>query len=70
MKNFALFSINFYQVFLSTIIKSISGSPSVCRFDETCSEYTKRMVNEKGALKGFSLGFARLLKCQPLYHNL
>lgn len=70
MKNIALFLINFYQAFASTIIKSISGSPSVCRFDETCSEYAKRMVIEKGALRGFSLGFVRLLKCQPLYHNL
>ena len=66
IKTAAVYSINFYQGFISPSIKMILGVNSVCRFDETCSAYTKRMILEKGALKGTGLGLKRLLKCQPL----
>jgi putative membrane protein insertion efficiency factor len=67
MKRLGVISINFYQIFLSTIIKSIAGSPNVCRFSETCSDYAKRVIEEKGFLKGSMLGVVRLFKCQPFY---
>lgn len=66
IKSVSIFSINLYQAFVSPFIKTILGVNAVCRFDETCSAYTKRMIEEKGALKGVGLGFVRLLKCQPL----
>ena len=58
--------INFYQALISPSIKVVLGVDGVCRFDETCSAYTKRKIQEKGALKGTGLGLVRLLKCQPL----
>lgn len=60
--------IDIYQVFISTILKSILGTNRFCRFDETCSQYTKRAIMEKGIMKGAGLGLIRLLKCQPFYN--
>ena len=36
-----------------------------CRFVPTCSEYTYEAVEKYGILKGFWLGFKRVLKCNP-----
>lgn len=68
MKKLSIFLIHFYKNFVSIIVKSIVGSPDVCRFQETCSEYTERMIKEKGAVRGIVLGVVRILKCQPLYN--
>jgi putative component of membrane protein insertase Oxa1/YidC/SpoIIIJ protein YidD len=34
-----------------------------CRFIETCSEYSKRVLSENGFPKGVWLTFLRLCKC-------
>ncbi len=60
--------IDIYQIFISTILKSILGTNRLCRFDETCSQYTKRAIMENGIMKGVGLGLIRLLKCQPFYN--
>ena len=62
----AIQTISFYQGFISPSLKMILGVNSICRFDETCSAYTKRMISEKGALRGTGLGLKRFLNCQPL----
>lgn len=62
----AVYLISFYQAFISPSLKMILGINSSCRFDETCSAYTKRMITEKGAIRGTGLGAKRLLSCQPL----
>ena len=36
-----------------------------CRFYPTCSAYMYTAIEVHGALKGFWLGFKRLLRCQP-----
>jgi len=36
-----------------------------CRFTPTCSEYTYQSVERFGLLKGGSLGFWRILRCNP-----
>lgn len=66
IKNASIFSISLYQVFISPILKMILGAGSMCRYGETCSMYTKRMINEKGVLKGVGLGTKRILSCQPI----
>lgn len=40
--------------------------PPACRFEPTCSEYTRDAVEKYGAFKGSWLGMKRLLRCQPL----
>ena len=39
--------------------------PPACRFEPTCSEYTKQAVEKYGAVKGTWLGVKRILRCQP-----
>ena len=39
--------------------------PPACRFEPTCSEYTKQAVEKYGALKGTWMGIKRILRCQP-----
>jgi putative membrane protein insertion efficiency factor len=39
--------------------------PPACRFEPTCSEYTRRAVEKYGALKGIWMGAKRILRCQP-----
>ncbi len=65
MRHIAVKIISFYQIFISTAIINILGPGFGCRFEETCSRYTKRMILEKGVIQGSALGFARILKCQP-----
>ncbi len=40
-------------------------SHSMCRFQPTCSEYTKIAIQEYGSFKGSLMGFKRILKCHP-----
>ena len=66
IKKVAILLIDFYQIFISTLLKNVLGASGMCRFDETCSAYAKRAIIQKGVLKGIGLGFVRILKCQPL----
>ena len=65
IKSVSISAIDFYQIFISTTLKNLLGINSMCRFPETCSSYTKRVILEKGLMKGSYLGFVRILKCQP-----
>ncbi|MBI2621244.1 MAG: membrane protein insertion efficiency factor YidD [Candidatus Levybacteria bacterium] len=67
IKATVLNSITFYQVFISVALKSILGTAKFCRFEESCSSYAKRMILEKGLIKGMWLGILRLSACQPFY---
>ena len=68
IKKAAITLIDIYQIFISTVLKSILGTNRFCRFDETCSQYTKRAIIENGILKGVGLGLVRISKCQPFYN--
>ncbi len=65
IKNASITSINVYQIFVSPTLKNLLGVNAMCRFDETCSAYSKRMIIEKGVIRGIGLGLVRILKCQP-----
>lgn len=39
--------------------------PPACRFEPTCSEYTRQAVEKYGAAKGTWMGIKRILRCQP-----
>ncbi|RJP27309.1 MAG: membrane protein insertion efficiency factor YidD [Candidatus Omnitrophota bacterium] len=39
--------------------------PKSCRFIPSCSEYTKQALLKYGCIKGWFLGFKRLLRCHP-----
>lgn len=60
MKKFLLFLIKIYQ-------KISKYTPAVCRFEPTCSEYTRQAIEKYGALKGLWLGAKRICKCHPFH---
>jgi putative membrane protein insertion efficiency factor len=52
--------IRFYQRFISPVL------PPACRFTPTCSEYTRRSIENHG-LWGLWLGAWRICRCQPFH---
>ena len=59
MKRIAIKLIEFYQ-------KNISPSLGhYCKFEPTCSEYTKQAIEKYGLVKGSFIGIKRILRCNP-----
>lgn len=63
MKNIFILLINFYQNFISIILKNILGVNNMCKFSPTCSEYTKQMIKQHG-FSGILLGAKRIGECR------
>ncbi len=59
MKFVVLSFISLYKALISPFL------PSACRFEPTCSVYTKEAVEKYGGFKGTWLGVKRILRCQP-----
>jgi len=59
--------ISIYQKYLSLDrgVLAILAPGGACRYQPSCSEYTKEAILKKGALKGVALGFKRVLSCNP-----
>lgn len=51
--------IRFYQHFISPL------TPSSCRFQPTCSQYSIEAFKTHGVLKGGRLAIKRILRCHP-----
>lgn len=66
MKNLLISLINFYQTFLSfdTGALRIFAPNGACRFEVTCSEYTKQAIMKFGVIRGIELGARRLYRCR------
>jgi len=43
------------------------GTPPVCRFQPTCSQYAILALEKHGVLRGLWLGLRRLLRCHPFH---
>lgn len=64
MKKVLISIINFYQIFVSIIIKNILGIDKMCKFSPTCSEYAKITISKNGIVTGIGKSTVRILKCQ------
>ncbi len=42
-----------------------SATRASCRFEPSCSEYTKEAIDKHGLTKGSVLGTKRILRCHP-----
>ncbi|MGY3750523.1 membrane protein insertion efficiency factor YidD [Vagococcus acidifermentans] len=60
MKSIIITLVRGYQRFISPLF------PRSCRYHPTCSQYMVDAVHTHGAAKGFLMGIARILRCQPL----
>ncbi len=58
--------INFYQKFLSFDrgLLMVLAPGGACRYEVSCSEYTKRAIIKEGAIRGFFLGIKRIISCR------
>lgn len=59
--------IRIYQRTLSPALPVLTMGRCGCRFSPTCSHYAAEAIRTHGALAGFALAAARLVKCTPLH---
>lgn len=59
MKRIVLKLIRLYQSTISQV------TPSSCRFQPTCSQYTYEAIAKYGFFHGGFKGFKRLMRCNP-----
>lgn len=67
MQKLSISLICFYQKYLSFDhgVLTFLAPGGACRYEISCSEYTKLAIKEKGTVKGIALGFKRILTCNP-----
>jgi hypothetical protein len=63
MKKIFIFLINAYQATFSGWLRQLFGKG--CRFEPTCSQYAKEVVQKFGVGRGSCLAIKRVLKCNP-----
>lgn len=58
--------VNFYQSYLSFDrgVLAAFAPGGACRYDTSCSEYTKQMVGKFGVIHGSWLGLKRIWSCK------
>lgn len=69
MKSIAIGLIIIYQKIIAQFLKNLFGITASCRFYPTCSNYAKDSIKEYGIIRGFSMAFSRILRCQPFYKS-
>jgi putative membrane protein insertion efficiency factor len=42
---------------------------SVCRYEPSCSEYTRQAVDKYGAIRGIWMGMKRISRCHPFHQG-
>jgi putative membrane protein insertion efficiency factor len=42
---------------------------NVCRFEPSCSEYTRQAIEKYGVLHGTWIGMKRVARCHPLHEG-
>lgn len=62
LKKILILLVRGYQILLSPVLGNN------CRFYPSCSSYMIEAIETHGILKGFWLGFRRILRCHP-YHD-
>ena len=59
IKRLFILPIILYQKVISPFL------PGSCRFNPTCSEYSKQAILKYGVIYGILLSFKRIIKCHP-----
>ena len=61
MRKLAIGLIVGYQRFISPLLGP------VCRYEPSCSEYTRQAVEKYGVARGMWMGIRRVARCHPLH---
>jgi uncharacterized protein len=61
MEKVLIIIIDIYKLAISPFL------PNACRFEPTCSNYTKTALKKHGLTKGTWLGIKRVMKCHPFH---
>jgi putative component of membrane protein insertase Oxa1/YidC/SpoIIIJ protein YidD len=58
--------IEFYQIFLSFDrgVLAVLAPGGACKYEISCSEYTKQQILKYGVIKGSAMGVRRILSCR------
>lgn len=62
MKKISLKLIDFYKKHISLFIESKGVH---CKYEPSCSEYTRQAITKYGFFKGTFLGIKRIIRCNP-----
>lgn len=65
MKTIVLLLLKTYQIIISPLLHQLLGQKNMCRYEVSCSEFTKDAVAKYGVLKGGSMAVKRIFSCQP-----
>lgn len=63
MRRVAVGLIVVYQRFVSPLLGP------VCRYEPSCSEYTRQAVDKYGVARGGWMGIKRIARCHPLHEG-
>lgn len=63
MKKTIIKIINFYQKNISIYLSQKFDIH--CKYEPSCSEYTKQAIEKYGVIKGGWKGFCRIIRCNP-----
>lgn len=64
MKKIIILFIDLYKLVFSKPLVFLFGEG--CRFNPTCSEYSKEAIERFGVISGVALSIKRIVKCHPL----
>jgi putative membrane protein insertion efficiency factor len=59
--------IRVYQQIISPLLRQLTGTTYACRYDLSCSEFSKRALQKYGIIKGLKLTGLRIMSCQPWF---
>jgi uncharacterized protein len=65
MKTLVLFLLTGYKIVISPLLHQLLGQKSLCRYEVSCSEYAKQVIEKRGVIRGVKLALVRFLSCQP-----
>lgn len=57
--------VRIYQLFISPLKQILFGTSCGCRFQPTCSHYSRQALLQHGLLRGCFLSLKRILRCHP-----
>lgn len=63
MRRLAVGAIVLYQKMISPMLGS------VCRYEPSCSEYTRQAIERYGVARGSWMGMKRIARCHPLHEG-